>query len=64
VIPKILSAIQDNLSFTTLFQDTLSGHSAAALAATLEKFRIVPHYASGAVLAEARQRACLSVPRN
>jgi len=52
VIPKILSTVSDNLSFRTLFQDTLSGYSAAALAATLEKVRIVPHYASGAVLAE------------
>ena len=61
VIPRTASTRSDNLSFTTLFQDTLSCFSRPALAATLENLQIVPHYASGAVLAEGRQRACLSV---
>jgi len=57
VIPRDTSTCSDNLSFTTLFQDTLSCFSNPSLAATLENFQIVPHYASGAVLAEGRQRA-------
>ena len=51
------------MSFTTFFQDTLSFFSFPSLEATLEKLRILPHYASGAVLADGRQRASLSVQR-
>ena len=63
VIPRILFCVLDKVSLTTWFQDILSGFSAASLAATLENLQVVPHYTTGAVLAEARQRACLSVQR-
>jgi hypothetical protein len=42
----------------------LSGDLLSCLAATLENFPNVPDNASGAVLADGRQRACLSVKRN
>jgi len=57
VIPRAVFTRSDNLSFTTSFQDTLSCFYSPSLAATLENLQIVPHYDSGAVLAEGRQRA-------
>ncbi|HKR78941.1 MAG TPA: hypothetical protein VJR69_04490 [Nitrospira sp.] len=63
MIPRILFGVSDNVSLIAWFQDTLSGFLEASLAATLENLQVVPHYATGAVLAEARQRACLSVQR-
>jgi hypothetical protein len=42
VIPRLPASFQDNLSCTSRFQDSLSFFSAAPLAATLEKHRIVP----------------------
>jgi len=51
VIPRILPAVLDNVSFSTMLGDSLSPFFSSSLAATLERFALSP-YGGNAVVEE------------